>query len=505
MMEIQRKFVKAVVSLAVVAFVFFTIEFVVEWNRLDKPDSDKSSTYAGVNDNVKMVDVLSPVARAYNNMLAMLIAAVGLAIPITANMHTPKLIEMFLRDPVNRCMLVIGAVGAAHVLWVAYLIGPGFAPVWSYRIAIYGAMLGWIVLIPYFFYAIRFLDPSHILARLKAQVLRDVERARHGKNEIGPAHDDVRDLLRHIGTIVLKSIDRGDRGVAAEGVWCFKQLLDHYRRHKAQLPPAWFHVERRDIVGLSVEGLELLNKDGTWLEHAALWQMYLVYLSALTKAPDTLSALSDTVRVIGVHAAVDGDEKVLELVVRIFNNFVREAIKRRDMHAIYDVLHQYRRLGMELDSRPALLERIAGYMRYYAGMSVAVGMDFVAQMMVFDLGLLVERAFEKDSPAGPTLLREVLAIRHENAAGPLLLGVKGKAIIGSRLLETGHASEANLVRDALRSVPAETLQRAEHDLLAVGDRVFWELTDRQVNFEWVPPERRPGLQRFFALMNGAPV
>ena len=54
-------------------------------------------SWAGVN-NAKLVDMLSPMARAYNNVLAMLIATIGLAIPLTANMHTPKLIEMFLRD-----------------------------------------------------------------------------------------------------------------------------------------------------------------------------------------------------------------------------------------------------------------------------------------------------------------------------------------------------------------------------------------------------------------------
>ncbi len=499
-MEIQRKFVRGVVILAVTAFVLFSLEFLWEWNRLGQP-SEEQRSYAGFNGNVKMVDVLSPVARAYNNMLAMLIAAVGLAIPMTANMHTPKLIEMFLRDTVNRCMLVLSALGAAHVLWVAYLIGPEFAPVWAYRTAIGGAMLGWIVLIPYFFYVIRFLDPSHILARLKMQVICNVERAKHGKDEVGIAHDNVRDALQQIGTIVLKSIDRADRGVAAEGVWCFKQLLDHYRKNKGQLPEVWFKVERRDLVGLSAEALDILNADGTWLEHAALWQMYLIYMSALTKAPDTLSELSDTVRVIGAHAAGDGDDKVLELAVRIFNNFLREAIKRKDMHAIYDLLYQYRRLGQELDGRPALLERIAAYLRYYSDLALSAGMEFVPQMLIFDLGTLVDRAFEKKSTAAPALLQQLLAVRHRTVSGPLPLAVKGKAIIGGRLIQMGYSAEAAEVKAALSDVPPETLRRAEQDLLCMSDRVFWEVTDRQMNFEWVPLERRDSLRAFFASLH----
>ena len=93
-------------------------------------------SWAGTN-NAKVVDLLSPVARAYNNILAMLLATIGLAIPLTANMHTPKLIEMFLRDRLNQAVLIIMAAGAANVIWVDYLIGPRFAPMWAVRVALY--------------------------------------------------------------------------------------------------------------------------------------------------------------------------------------------------------------------------------------------------------------------------------------------------------------------------------------------------------------------------------
>jgi hypothetical protein len=498
-MDIQRQFLRSIAVLAVVAFVLFTLEFLWEWNRTGQPD-EKQRSYAGNQYNNKMVDVLSPTARAYNNMLAMLIAAVGLAIPLTANMHTPKLIEMFLRDRINQVMLIFGAVGAAHVLWVAYLIGPEFAPVWAYRLAVLGAMIGWIFLIPYFFYVIRFLDPSNILARIKRNVVRAVERAEHGKENVGPAHDQVRDDLHQIGTIVIKSIDRADRGVAAEGVWCFKEILDHYRKQKSRLPPGWFKVERRDIVGLSTEALEIINLEGTWLEHAALWQMYLVYQNALTKAPDTLSALSDAVRVIGTHAAADNDDRVLELAVRIFNNFLREGIKKKDIHAIYDLLYQYRRLAVEIHNRPELLGRLARYLRYYSERAVASGLEFMQAILAFDLGAMTACAFETNSSAAPTLLSELLALRHRTPSGTLSLLVKGKAIVGGRLLELGRNAEVEQVRLALADVAPTDLERAENDLLAVQEPAFWEVTDRQVNFEWVPQEHRDGLRQFFALL-----
>src|ERR1043165_4289985 len=100
----RRLFIRSF-AIALVCFtLFFGLEFFLEWRRAGYPGWSGAS-YAGHNDNAKLVDVLSPMARAYNNILAMLIGMIGLAIPLTANMHTPKLIDMFLRDRVNRWVL----------------------------------------------------------------------------------------------------------------------------------------------------------------------------------------------------------------------------------------------------------------------------------------------------------------------------------------------------------------------------------------------------------------
>src|SRR5262245_1970825 len=251
-MDSQRRFVRGLLAFSFLAIILFGTEFFVEWVRLGRPD------VAGWADTnvAKMVDVLSPMARAYNNILAMLLATIGLAIPLTANMHTPKLIDMFLRDRINRFMLGFFALGAANVLFVDYLIGPNFAPVWAYRLSILGALIGWVVIVPYFYYVVRFLDPSNILARLKDQVTSSVERAAQGNGDPAVAHDLINERLPQIGTLVLKSIDRADRGVALEGIWSLKRILDHYGTHKPQMPDRWFQVARKDFVGMSPEAIE---------------------------------------------------------------------------------------------------------------------------------------------------------------------------------------------------------------------------------------------------------
>src|SRR5262245_59402308 len=198
----RKLFVRSFV-IAFVAFAsLFALEFFTEWRRAGYPAWGLQS-WAAVN-NAKLVDVLSPMARAYNNVLAMLIATIGLAIPLTANMHTPKLIEMFLRDRINRWVLTYIAFGAAHVLWVDYMIGPAFAPTWAIAVSVYMALIGWALLLPYFFYVVRFVDPSRLLVRLRDDATRIVELVAERTRDPISAQQELGTRIGQIGTVVLK-------------------------------------------------------------------------------------------------------------------------------------------------------------------------------------------------------------------------------------------------------------------------------------------------------------
>jgi hypothetical protein len=53
----------------------------------------------------------------------------------------------------------------------------------------------------------------------------------------------------------------------------------------------------------------------------------------------------------------------------------------------------------------------------------------------------------------------------------------------------------------LRDVDITSIERAEAELLA-ADRSFFEVTDRQLNLEYVPPERREPLRQFCDTLQG---
>jgi hypothetical protein len=496
----RRLFVRSL-AIAFLAFaLLFGTEFLLEWRRAGYPGWRELS-WAGVN-NAKLVDVLSPMARAYNNVLAMLIGTIGLAIPLTANMHTPKLIEIFLRDRVNRWVLSLFALGAAHVLWVDYIIGPQFAPTWAIALAVYLAMAGWAVLIPYFFYVVRFVDPSRLVVRLRDHTMRVLARVADRSTDPQAAQTEVGIRVNQLGTLIIKSLDRNDRDVAAEGAWAIKVLLDHYENLKSRMPKEWFVVDRADFVGLSDEALEMMNDNKTWFEIKCLRALEQGFLRALHGADDTVSVFSDVTRVIACRAELHHDEQALRLCVRFFNNYLREAIKARNLRAVYDVFYQYRRLGRELVDRPEILREFGHHFEYYAVMARQYGMIFAPQLALFDLGYVTRRAYERASPAARDLLQVALQFPHRSGDDLHTMAVKAKLILGGFFVENRREAEAELVRNNLRDVGAAHIERAEVELLA-AERSFFEVTDRQLNLEYVPPERREPLRKFCQSLQAA--
>jgi hypothetical protein len=496
----QRRFIRFVVVLAAIVLSSFALEFLWEWNRLGQPGF-KELSWAGTN-NPKLADVLSPMARAYNNILAMLLATIALAIPLTANMYTPKLIDMFIRDRINQFMLLFWAVGAAHVLWVLYMIGPAFAPMWSYYLAILGALLGWIALVPYFFYIVRYLDPSNILTRLQEDATRTIDEATAHPVDLHPAQTKLNDRLYEIGTMLMKTIDRGERGVALEGLNVIDAILLYYGQRKSSLPDAWFVPQKEHFVGVSEDALHLLQIDHTWVEHRALTHIFLAYQMALSKSQDVISSLSKSSRIIARHASERNDLKAMELSIKFFNNYLREAIKRKDLHAIYDLFYQYRSLASGQLGRPEVVQKIARYFDIYSDLAEASGLPFVPQIVSFDLGWLVRKAYDGKSAAAPALLDALLEVRNHTAGDPRLLVLKAKAILGGYFTAKGLSAEAARLRDNLAEIPPATIERVEKELMTLEDPSFWEVTDRQMMFEWIPHADRPSVKTFLESVKG---
>jgi hypothetical protein len=68
--------------------------------------------------------------------------------------------------------------------------------------------------------------------------------------------------------------------------------------------------------------------------------------------------------------------------------------------------------------------------------------------------------------------------------------VKSQAILAGYFLERGFMQELELLEASLRKVPPPVAKQAKQDVLSVQDRVFWEMNDHGINFDFIEPGRR---------------
>src|SRR5262249_39059193 len=126
---------------------------------------------------------------AYGTMIALLLTFVSLAIPITANLYTPKLISIFVRDPINLFVICTCAVLAAHNLFAFALSFDEWTAQLPFAIAVAGAICGWLLLLPYYFYVVSFIDPLTIIERVRRDFERELEAAASRRHSVRVAQE----------------------------------------------------------------------------------------------------------------------------------------------------------------------------------------------------------------------------------------------------------------------------------------------------------------------------
>src|SRR6266849_859498 len=93
--SLQRLGVRILFGMSFGLTLLFGAELIADLARTHVPWHDLAATpRAGA-------ALASTVSRAFNNLTAMVLTFIALAVPITANMYTPKLIDIFVRDKVN--------------------------------------------------------------------------------------------------------------------------------------------------------------------------------------------------------------------------------------------------------------------------------------------------------------------------------------------------------------------------------------------------------------------
>ena len=109
-------------------------------------------------------------------------------------------------------------------------------------------------------------------------------------------------------------------------------------------------------------------------------------------------------------------------------------------------------------------------------------------------GAVLAHAATKDRPWIEMLVKVFLSVRKPGSpagAGGLTPGLfKARLILAAVLLECGRTDLAARVEKSLIGVSRDLLQHAREDLLGDVEECFWEVTDRQLNLDYLTPARK---------------
>jgi hypothetical protein len=229
-----------------------------------------------------------------------------------------------------------------------------------------------------------------------------------------------------------------------------------------------------------------------------------VFFATLNKLHDVNNTVSLVLRLVGEKAVERGDHGLFSAVLKFFNTFLRAAINQGDVRAGYHVLYQYRLLAdTTLDEHPELALQIAHRLSSYGDAAASGPLLWMSAAAAYDLRILAESAQARgaaDEVVGEIVGDVIDTVRRAEAKqSPALPQLYKMAVaLGAYFLEHDEPEHVLVLCELLAGVPTETLERVTAELLAVDDPVFWELTDRVVNFDYVEPEVRARLPELLA-------
>ncbi len=434
------------------------------------------------------------ISRTSVALISTVFASLFLAIPLTASIHTPQLIDVFVRSWTNRIVLGLFVFSAGHSIWVTRLVTETKPiPPRSLGLSLLLVTLTLVLILPYLFSVFRFLNPSTIISHVTVRVIDSMRPDRAGSVRV--RQQVLTGRIHHLGNIIHRALERSDRDVALAAVDGLRACVDHYLETKDGYPPEWFSVDRTNFPGLSKPAVDLIARDRTWVEMELLTQLSRAYNAALSRVPDVVSAISRILGGLAIRAAQTNDRGALDLSLRFFNNFIREAIKGKQTHAVFDILYQYRTLAVGLwADHPATVVRSAVQLVYYARLSFVLGMPFASDLMAYDLGAVIARIDDDPTEQSAGLLDAFLAIK--GAEG----GVLPEPTICARLILLGHLrlagrdDAANKIEESLASVGSDRLESALKLLVSEEEEMFWEVTDRQQNLNFIPGRAKATLE-----------
>jgi len=313
--------------------------------------------------------------------------------------------------------------------------------------------------------------------------------------------------IEELEDVALNAMEHRDRSISMASVDALEQLAQDYSTVRSRFDDSWFAIDGSlahdpDFVSMGPEARDEVADHKLWMEMKILRQYYTIFVESVNCVRDVGYLVALNTRRI---ATMRLEPELCGLAVRFFNSYLRAAINAKDLRTAYYVLHHYRQLGEEsLDGLGSCdVVNIANHLRFYGQLGFDEGLPFLLEVVAYDLSLIVEAAVEKDDPSADALLEVLLRVDKEGVSDRQQASLRGvrraQLRLAAFLLERGDLERAERVHADLASESPELLEAVRAELLSEQRPMYWEVTDRGVNFAYLPPERRHWVADIFEM------
>lgn len=458
-------------------------------------------------------DALSNAAEVVAAVLGIAITVVAIVVELASNRYTHRITELFVSEPINFAVMGFFVVTAVQCLVVTITFDAGegatlgFVPFFGAAISMGMLLLSLVILLPYFAFVFAFLNPIEIVDRIRRHTLDVIGTKRRTWTTAKKQREAVRGI-EQLADVALNAMEHKDKGVSMASADALRSLLSQYQKLRPRLGEDWYAVDGElasnpDFISMAPGVLATVTERRIWLEMKILRQYQTLYNEALNRMRDMNYLIAINTRHIAEAGLQSKNRELFDLAVKFFNTYLRATINAKDVRTAYNVLNQYRLLAERVlpygDGAHSI--EIARYFKYYGGVSFIAKLPFILETVAYDLCGLNELAYEKGSPAARELLRIFLQVDRESETEIQELSLRGvrkaQVKLATYYLVKG---EQELAREVFRDMAAERPERLasiRNELLAIKSSEFWEISDRGVNFDYLPANRKKRLLEFF--------
>ena len=483
-------FARGVVTVAAIMLVILTAGTLADWIVYGLPLARMTTL-----DYTEARFLADMTNRGLNQLLALTFTVVAIAVPLTANLYSLKFLDFFIKDSVNAAVLTLVVYSDLASFWTVYSLRENSIPFSLLYLGLGLLLLCLCVLFPYLHYVFRFLHPTTLLTRLEAEIGAGLRAAARRPARAAAQRQLVAEGIEHIANIAIRSIERTDRATAIESVVTLERVARAYWSLKPSLPPGWFVADPNSFRGFSSQAVDEFSASRIWVEMKVFSQLRGILSSAVPRTHDVADTAAKALRRLGLAARAD--PAVRELVTEYFNTFIRLALTRHDTNTAFALFDHYRLFAEEMNREcPDLVLEIAFYFEYYGQLARENQLPFVVEAGAHDLATLTRHAWETQASNRQKLLQRFL--HYEEKDRPPLAGVKkAQAILASYFLACGQSEPAQLIRGCFMGLDPRFIGEIKDDLLHVRREKYWEISERRMNFDYVPPAQREKLREFF--------